>query len=479
MKIGRNAPCPCGSGKKYKHCCLNAKAAEPSEELLVWRRVRRALDGFPLRMLDFTSELYGSVALPEAWDEFHLWPDEDDDEAPEFDPESPVFPLFISWFFHHWTPDIDTLVEDQSLHDKSPTAAFLERRGGRIEPVLVRYLEGCLTAPFSFHEILHVEPGRSFSARDVLTGEERRVIEQSASMHMAPGDILFGQLVEVDGIVMIEAASPVALPPANKIEIIDLRQNVAKQTHVATPRERLRELDCEIRDLYLALLDRILYPTLPELRNTDGDVIELQRLVFDIDSADAAFHALKHLSVTRSEDEMLASAELDADGRIEHVEIDWSKPGNAQHTHWTNTSLGLIEISGKRLVAQVNSAERAETLRRIIEDALGDQARYRATEIPDLEEELSDTDDGEPASNDLSELPEVKAAIEQHMVAHYEEWVTTELPALGGRTPMEAVADPEGREKVEALLCEFERGAKRMNLDPTLLRRTRQRLGLA
>ena len=22
MKIGRNDPCPCGSGKKYKNCCL-------------------------------------------------------------------------------------------------------------------------------------------------------------------------------------------------------------------------------------------------------------------------------------------------------------------------------------------------------------------------------------------------------------------------------------------------------------------------
>ncbi len=22
-KVGRNDPCPCGSGKKYKHCCLN------------------------------------------------------------------------------------------------------------------------------------------------------------------------------------------------------------------------------------------------------------------------------------------------------------------------------------------------------------------------------------------------------------------------------------------------------------------------
>lgn len=26
-KIGRNHPCPCGSGKKYKHCCLSAREA--------------------------------------------------------------------------------------------------------------------------------------------------------------------------------------------------------------------------------------------------------------------------------------------------------------------------------------------------------------------------------------------------------------------------------------------------------------------
>ena len=31
-KIGRNEPCPCGSGKKYKHCCLNSfKAALPDD----------------------------------------------------------------------------------------------------------------------------------------------------------------------------------------------------------------------------------------------------------------------------------------------------------------------------------------------------------------------------------------------------------------------------------------------------------------
>jgi len=32
-KVGRNDPCPCGSGKKYKKCCLGKLEASPSDEL--------------------------------------------------------------------------------------------------------------------------------------------------------------------------------------------------------------------------------------------------------------------------------------------------------------------------------------------------------------------------------------------------------------------------------------------------------------
>lgn len=32
VKIGRNDPCPCGSGKKYKHCCLNKPQGEKNEQ---------------------------------------------------------------------------------------------------------------------------------------------------------------------------------------------------------------------------------------------------------------------------------------------------------------------------------------------------------------------------------------------------------------------------------------------------------------
>jgi hypothetical protein len=71
MTLGRNDPCPCGSGKKYKHCCLNAgtaQAAAPAD--LNWRRMRGLLDGFPDEMLRFTAQAYGPPAVHEAWDEF-------------------------------------------------------------------------------------------------------------------------------------------------------------------------------------------------------------------------------------------------------------------------------------------------------------------------------------------------------------------------------------------------------------------------
>ena len=36
-KIGRNHPCPCGSGRKYKHCCWRRdRAIEYFERTIAW-----------------------------------------------------------------------------------------------------------------------------------------------------------------------------------------------------------------------------------------------------------------------------------------------------------------------------------------------------------------------------------------------------------------------------------------------------------
>jgi len=43
-KTGRNDPCPCGSGKKYKHCCLRNDEAAASAALAELAAVRTAQD---------------------------------------------------------------------------------------------------------------------------------------------------------------------------------------------------------------------------------------------------------------------------------------------------------------------------------------------------------------------------------------------------------------------------------------------------
>ncbi|MGO9597431.1 MAG: SEC-C metal-binding domain-containing protein [Isosphaeraceae bacterium] len=223
---GRNDPCPCGSGKKFKLCCLRAEdAALEASGALAWRRLRRALDDFAMgrTLLEFVVSTYGRGALDEAWAEFSGV------EEP-FDPKTSHVTLFMSWLFHCWSPDPHdpSSTVDEALRERIPTRLFLERAGKRLDPVVRRYLEGCLEAPFSFHEVLRCDPGRGFKARDLFTGEERDILERSATQGMEPGDIVFGQLVDAEGITTLECAGSYFMPPIRKIELIDLRTKLLR-----------------------------------------------------------------------------------------------------------------------------------------------------------------------------------------------------------------------------------------------------------
>ena len=57
MKIGRNTPCPCGSGKKYKKCCLG-KNVVPVQSLQ-YRRFSEAHDRLVEHLLDHAVRTFG------------------------------------------------------------------------------------------------------------------------------------------------------------------------------------------------------------------------------------------------------------------------------------------------------------------------------------------------------------------------------------------------------------------------------------
>ena len=63
----------------------------------------------------------------------------------------------------------------------------------------------------------------------------------------------------------------------------------------------------------------------------------------------------------------------------------------------------------------------------------------------------------ETNQDDLMRDPEFRRQVEAEVQKQVEGWVRTKISALGGRTPLQAVADPDGREMVEALLQGWER----------------------
>jgi hypothetical protein len=201
------------------------------------------------------------------------------------------------------------------------------------------------------------------------------------------------------------------------------------------------------------------------LQNIDGDLLEFHKLVFDLKaSPQSAFDALKRLALNEPEEDLLADATRDAGNNLTGVRFSWKKRGNKKHAAWDNTVLGWIEIDGGRLTVDVNSQARAKAIRKKIEKILGDDVLYRASEIQSPEKMLAEQRAGgglkvPKAANELAENPEVRAMVCEMMAKHWDSWPEQPLPMLGNLTPMEAAKDPDGREKVDAIIMQAERGA--------------------
>jgi hypothetical protein len=190
-------------------------------------------------------------------------------------------------------------------------------------------------------------------------------------------------------------------------------------------------------------------------------------LTFQIESPNNAFEALAPLAEGRSQQELLDDAEFGDTGELHAVAFDWLKKGNSKISSWDNTILGNIKISGHSLVAEVNSKNRAKRLRAEIEKRLGAGATHEGTVVQTVDEMLAKSPKrdrirekiDEDTVDDILRDPEVRKQIQEKVQKQVEAWAFQRIPALGGRTPMQAVSDPDGREIVEALLLDWERRA--------------------
>ncbi len=464
MSNDRNTPCPCGSGIKYKKCCLGKdqrglNANGPDD--LYWHQQFKMRNALIAKILKYLFSTYGDHAIPEAWDEFQCFPEE---EMP-FDENSYEMPLFMPWLYYDWTPDFsESKITDSDWTRVPPAHSMLMRHQNKLSALEKQYIEVCLSSPFTFAEVIHSTPGKGFDLKDIFTGEEWAVVEKSASKIARRGDILFCKPVTVNNLTTLEACAPFIIPPIHKKPMLDLRKHIAMKFKKIN-KEALSDYSMELIDLYLQMRDLIMNPSMPKLCNTDGDEMILQKLIFEINNPREAFEALKDLDIVSTESEILSSAEMDQNGDIKKVEITWGKQDKKNKTLNTIV-LGHLTIEGKSLHVELNSMERAALFRTLVEERPASGARYKTTLITSIEAMREDAQKNKPGDEKnmcqedlLEKHPELKVHLNEMMMAHWKNWVDMKIPALGNKTPRQAAKTKNGREMLEALLTQFERNA--------------------
>src|SRR5260370_811913 len=293
--------------------------------------------------------------------------------------------LFMPYDLFQWDPERSPRSK-KTCRRGLVASCYVGQESERFTELDWLFIEQATTQPISFYEVLRTDPGRGMAVRDVLTGEETEVMERTASQTARPGDLLYAQIWHQPELAVLGCCAPLCIPRKKKIEVIELRKGlrkkIAKQSRDLTKDDLLRHADA-IRETYLDIRDSLHAP--PRFTNTDGEPRHCHTLTFRVGSVAVAFQALAPLAVGLSQEELLEQAKFDESGGMQSVEFAWLKRGNREMKAWENTILGNIRMSEGRLVAEVNSAERARKLRKEIEDRLGLIGTHESTVSQTLE----------------------------------------------------------------------------------------------
>lgn len=417
--VGRNDPCPCGSGKKYKKCHRQADAAPAVAPI-------HALDRrLAEQMLRYAKRRFGEEELSRATEDF-----DDAEESAQ---------LFVPWFLHHFQ------VQGRPVADW-----FLDERGKYVTAAERSWLEAQARTWLGVWEVRAVEPGRSMILEDLLSGERREVREASASRLLVARDAVLGRVTDHGGEAVITGTHPRALPPLEAAEVVR-RVRSRLRLKRAVPIERLRPeglgryLIERWEETVEELEERFSVP--PMLCNTDGDELLLTTDHFAFDPAlraelEARLASLEGVSAPEEGEEAPSYA--------------FVREENVKHPEWESTLLGTAWLSDGALRIETNSVQRADALRERVEEVAGGLIRHRTREHTDPRALYGRAvERGEPPPREPAPQ-EAEAFLREQKERHYAHWIDEPLPALDGQTAREAIGTARGRERVDALLKSLE-----------------------
>ncbi len=419
-KTGRNDPCSCGSGKKYKKCCLQNEHVITGREESIKKRLNKELIQLfeKLATKDIVED-----ALDEFWGNFepstHL-----SGEALKMSEQN-----FIEWIVHDWV-DIDT--------GKLLIDLYIE--ASRVLPLAERnVLDMMKSSVLSLFEVQEVFPDKGLLLKDLLLGGEHDVREKAATASLRKWDIFAARIHEVDG-QQIMSGAVYPYPLSMKEEILGDYKYGFDKDHKQYTELTMRQFMKTNGGHYCNFhwYDIFENSQMPQLTNTHGHQMVISKAFYEVKNKKSALESLRGIkSLLEYED---------GDG------FDWlGKPIKNDH----ETLLGNIYFEKKRMILETNSRERLKKGKTLIKKHILDVI-HKADTFEDIEQRLQSRQGKQ--TEPISEIPpEVEQQlINEYMDKHYRQWIKDRIPALGGKTPRQALRSKKGKKQVIELLKQME-----------------------
>jgi hypothetical protein len=411
--LGRNQPCWCGTGRKYKHCHLHREQL-PLSERAAWLYQKAGmflLDG-PWR-----DALLAAAA-----------------ERSRFsDTPGGLFDALD-----------DSLVTDSVLFEGGAFEGFVAVRGALLPDDERLLAAQWLLAERSVHEVEAVRPGQGMRVRDLRTGDVHEVRERTASRQLTAGALVCARVVPAgDTMQIFGGIEPVALHQRDElIALLDTEPD---------PNE------------LVAFLSRRFAP--PALQNTEGEPLVLCDATLRVpdpgalaESLDAAYDR-EDAGPSHSDGAPSRWLELVTTDGMQRIRATLRLSGDELHVHANSqTRFERVLDAVRTLVPSATVLSEARQPARDMREAarLAESSPARTPGVGGI------LDPGDP---------DVATVVGQFIHGYEQKWLDEPIPALGGHTPRECAGDPTRRPDLVRLLDSFPPDSGRgMAMDPDRLR---------
>jgi hypothetical protein len=456
-KTGRNEPCYCGSGKKYKKCCMGRDIAGHMKE--EDREFEELLTGTPM------DEYFG----------FHRMLSLYSQAIRQFEAEGKEFDAADKEFIEMFKPGEDGWIPD-SFHANWLLYDF--RFGKSKQTVCERFIEKDahrLVAPGP--ENLRIISASYFTFYAVVKNTETEIIFEDIynlkQWHMqklgrdryektaVPGEIWFTRLIGVPA-RCYNAATPYFFGShARENFLKGLRGHVETYMRAANIKgpvdERIYGESCKnamrMWAHYMLIASGKIKDTLTKekikpvkVMNEEGDDVCMVKIFYTVTKSDGLHE------------------KMESTGRFtydkNHREWIWLDPKTRKSLIGSKV-LGVLREEKGKITAEVQSLNRAAALKKILADSMGGYLEYALMDVKTIAEIPGTTqeqkDKMEKAAKQKLENPQIQDMLAAHTENYYlKEWINNTVPALGNIKPVDAVKNAAGREHTAELINHME-----------------------